>query len=220
MRLLARLPYETVFNTVYAGLKVNLCLVAATLPLLLAFAASPEPLAAWPFFTALAVICGPAAAGAFGAFAAFGEGEHRIGRAFWAAYRASFGHALAAAAVAAALVIVLAVDFRLALGGPFAAATPVLALLIALVVAATTVLLATGARWRPRTLLSCAYLALRGWHLSLVNLAVLGTLTAAVAVKPAIGLFLLPAPVLYVVWANVRHLAALRPSTATGRAVA
>lgn len=206
MRLLARLPYETVFNTVYAGLKVNLCLVAATLPLLLALAATAEPLAAWPFFTALAVLCGPAAAGAFGAFAAFGEGEHRIGRAFWNAYRARFGRALAAAAVAAALVIVLAVDFQLALGGPFGAVTPMLVLLIALAVAATTVLLATGAAWRPSALLSCAYLALRGWHLSLVNLAVLGTLASAVVAKPAIGLFLLPAPVLYVVWANTRHL--------------
>ncbi len=208
MRLLARLPYETVFNTVYAGLKINLCLVAATLPLLLALAASPRPLAAWPFFTALAVICGPAAAGAFGAFAAFADGEHRIGRAFWAAYRASSGRALAAAGVAAALVIVLVADFQLALGSPLGAATPVLALLAALVVAATTVLLATGARWSPRSLLSCAYLSLRGWHLSLVNLAVLATLGAAVAVKPALGLFLLPAPVLYVVWANARHLTA------------
>lgn len=208
MRLLARLPYETVFNTVYAGLKLNLCLIAATLPLLLALAASPRPLASWPFFTALAVICGPAAAAAFGAFAAFADGEHRIGRAFWTAYRASFGRSLAAAAVAAALVIVLAVDFQLALGSRLGAVTPVLVLLIALVVAATTVLLTTGARWQPRALLSCAYLSLRGWHLSLVNLAVLATLAAAVVVKPAIGLFLLPAPVLYVVWANTRHLTA------------
>ncbi|BCJ73735.1 hypothetical protein CS0771_32790 [Catellatospora sp. IY07-71] len=208
MRLLARLPYETVFNTVYAGLKVNLCLVAATLPLLVALAASPRPLAAWPFFTALAVLCGPAAAGAFGAFAAFTDGEHRIGRAFWAAYRASFGRALAAAAVAAALVIVLAVDFQLALGGPLGAVTPVLALLIALVVAATTGLLTTGARWRPKALLTCAYLSVRYWHLSLINVAVLGTLAAAVTVKPSVGLFLLPAPALYVVWANTRHLCA------------
>jgi hypothetical protein len=212
MRLLARLPYETVFNTVYAGLKVNLCLVAATLPLLLALAATPAPLEAWPFFTALAALCGPAAAGAFGAFAAFGEGEHRIGRAYWAAYQASFGRALAAAAVAAVLVIVLAVDFQLALGGPLGAVTPVLALLIALVVAATTVLLASGAKWQVRALLSCAYLSVRGWHLSLLNLAVLATLATAVAVKPAIGLFLLPAPVLYVVWANTRHLTGSTPS--------
>ncbi|MEV4410952.1 DUF624 domain-containing protein [Catellatospora sp. NPDC049609] len=214
MRLLARLPYDMIFGTVYAGLRINLCLVAACLPLLAALALSDRPLQAWPFYTALAATCGPAAAAAFAAFRGFTEGDDRVGRSFWAAYRNSFGRALAAGAVAAALVIVLVVDFQLALGGPLGAVTPVLALLIALVVAATTALLATGARWSPKTLLACAYLSVRSWHLSLANLAVLGTLAAAVAVKPAIGLFLLPAPALYVVWANARHLTAALAATA------
>ncbi|GHJ43627.1 hypothetical protein Cs7R123_09690 [Catellatospora sp. TT07R-123] len=208
MRLLARLPYDTVFNTVYAGLKLNLCLVAACAPLLAALAATDRPLDAWPFFVALAAVCGPAAAAAFAAFGALADGDQRVGRVFRAAYRASFGRALAAAGIAAALVIVLAVDFRLALGGPFGATTPLLALLIALVVAATTALLATGARWTPRGLLACAYLSVRRWYLSLANLAILGVLAAAVVTRPAIGLLLLPAPALYVVWANTRHLTA------------
>jgi hypothetical protein len=51
-----------------------------------------------------------------------------------------------------------------------------------------------------------AYLSLRRWYLSLANVVVLGVLLAAVVAKPAVGLFLLPAPVLYVVWANARHV--------------
>ncbi|MBV1852909.1 DUF624 domain-containing protein [Catellatospora tritici] len=213
MRLLARLPYDTVFNTVYAGLKLNLCLVAACLPLLAALSVSGDPLAAWPFFTALAALCGPAATAAFAAFEGLAEGEHRVGRAFWIAYRTSFRRSLGAAAVAAALVIVLAADFQLALGGPFGATTPMLALLIALVVATTTAFLATGARWRVKTLLTCAYLSIRHWILSLANLAILSVLAAAVVTKPALGLFLLPAPALYVVWANTRHLTHPQPAT-------
>lgn len=208
MRLLARLPYDTVFGTVYAGLKINLCLVAACLPLLAALAVSGSPLQAWPFYTALAVVCGPAAAAAFAAFRALSEGEHHVGRTFWAAYRNSFGRALAVAAAAAAAVIVLAADFQLALGGPFGAVTPMLALLIALVVATATALLAAAAKPTWKTTLACAYLSIRYWYLSLVNLAILGILAAAVVAKPAIGLFLLPAPALYAVWANARHLTA------------
>src|SRR5215218_2363525 len=119
MRLLAKVPgqaYETVFGTVYAGLKINLCLLTAALPLLLALAAVGHPLGAWPFFVALSSLCGPAVAAAFAAFQALSEGDHRVGRAFWVAYRASFGRSLALGGLAAGLVIVLAVDLQAAVG--------------------------------------------------------------------------------------------------------
>ncbi|WP_155372930.1 DUF624 domain-containing protein [Catellatospora vulcania] len=210
MRLLARLPYDTVFGTVYAGLKINLCLVAACLPLLAALTVGGSPLQAWPFYTALSALCGPAVAAAFAAFRQLSDGEHGVSRAFWAAYRTSFGRALAVAGAASAAVIVLAADFQLALGGPFGAVTPMLALLIALVVVTATALLAVDARLSRRALLGCAYLSIRHWYLSLANLAILGVLAAAIVAKPAIGLFLLPAPALYAVWANTRHLTATR----------
>ncbi|MEU7823633.1 DUF624 domain-containing protein [Catellatospora sp. NPDC049133] len=210
MRLLARLPYDTVFGTVYAGLKINLCLVATCLPLLTALALSGgSPLQAWPFYTALSALCGPAAAAAFAAFQALSEGEHHVGRTFWTAYRATFARSLAIAAAAAAAVIVLAADFQLALGSPFGAVTPLLALLIALVAVTVTALLAADAKPTWRTTLACAYLSIRHWYLSLANLAILGILAAAVVAKPAIGLLLLPAPALYAVWANTRHLTAV-----------
>lgn len=208
MRLLARLPYDTVFGTVYAGLKINLCLVAACLPLLAALALGGSPLQAWPFYTALSALCGPAATAAFAAFRGLSDGEHHVGRTFWTTYRTAFGRALAVAGAASAAVIVLAADFQLALGGPFGAVTPMLVLLIALVVATATALLAADAKPTWKTTLACAYLSIRYWYLSLVNLAILAILAAAVVAKPAIGLFLLPAPALYAVWANTRHLTA------------
>lgn len=208
MRLLARLPYDAIFTTVYAGLKLNLCLAVAASPLLLAVMLSGQSLRAWPFFTVLSAICAPAVAAAFGAFRGLSEGDHRVGRAFWACYGASFWRSLAVGAAAASAVIVLAVDFHFAFGGPFAAATPMLVLLAGMVAAVTTAALGIDAGLRPKLLLPLAYLVLRRWYLSLVNLAVLGILCVAVGGRPAIGLLLLPAPVLYVVWTNTRHITA------------
>jgi uncharacterized membrane protein YesL len=206
MRLLARLPYDTIFTTVYAGLKINLCLLATCAPLLVVFALSRDPLAAWPFFAALSALCGPAVAAAFTAFQAFSDGEDTVGRAYWTSYRKGFWRSLAIAGSAAALVIVLGVDLQLAVGTRFGAVTPMLVLLIALVVSVTTAVLAAGGLRSLRLLPAFAYLCVRKWYLSLANLAVLGVLAAAVVGKPAVGLFLLPAPALYVVWANARHI--------------
>lgn len=201
----ARLPYDAIFSTVYAGLRINLCLVTAGLPVILALAFAGSPLAAWPFFTALSALCGPAVTAAFAAFEAMNDDPQRVGRSFWTAYRAGFARSLAIAAAAAAGLVVLGFDLRLALGTPFGAAAPLLALLITLVVVVATTVLAAGRPLRGRLLLAAVYLSIRAWYLSLANLAVLGVLLAAIVAKPAVGLFLLPAPALYVVWANVRH---------------
>lgn len=202
----SRVPYETIFATVYAGLRVNLCLLAACLPVLAALALAGSPLAAWPFFVALSTLCGPAVTGAFAAFEVTGEDAPHLMRAFWSAYRTGFPRAAGTSGAAAAAVIVLGVDLRTAVGTRFALATPLLAVLIALVVIVTTTVLAANRRLSRRELLVVAYLSLRKWYLSLASVAVLGVLLAAVVAKPAVGLFLLPAPALYVVWANARHV--------------
>ena len=219
----ARLPYDAIFSTVYAGLRINLCLVTAGLPVIVGFAFAGSPLAAWPFFTGLSALCGPAATAAFAAFEAMNDDPQRVGRSFWAAYRSGFARSLAIAAAAAAGVVVLGFDLRLAVGTAFGAAAPMLALLIALVVVVTTTVLAAGRPLRGRLLFAAVYLSIRSWYLSLANLAVLGVLLAAIVAKPAVGLFLLPAPALYVVWANVRHtLSPLTtgPLLTTGRGTA
>ncbi|MGW4897035.1 hypothetical protein ACWEQL_32960 [Kitasatospora sp. NPDC004240] len=206
------LPYETVFSTVYAGLRVNLCLAVATLPVVAAAAVTASRPAAWPLLAALSVLCGPALTGAFGAFEAMGDDPQRTGRAFWHAYRTGFTRSVATAAAGAAGVVVLAADLRLAVGTAFGPVTPLLVLLLALVVSVTTAVLAAGRPLPGRLVLAAAYLSLRRWYLTLANLAVLGTLLAVIAVRPVPGLLLLPAPALYVLWANARHT--LAPLTA------
>jgi uncharacterized membrane protein YesL len=202
----SRVPYEAIFSTVYAGLRINLCLLVAVLPLLGALALSGSPLSAWPFFVALSVLCGPAVAAAFAVFGDVAEDPQHLVRRFWSAYRAGFLRSVATAGVAAGAVIVLGADLQMAVGTRFGAVTPVLAVLIGFVVVATTSALAAGRRLSRRDVFVAAYLSLRKWYLSVANLVVLGVLLAAVVSKPAVGLFLLPAPVLYVVWANARHV--------------
>jgi uncharacterized membrane protein YesL len=204
----SRVPYEAIFSTVYAGLRINLCLLAAVLPLLGALALSGSPLSAWPFFVTLSVLCGPAVAAAFAVFDNLAEDPQHLHlvRRFWSAYRTGFVRSAATAAVAAGAVIVLGADLRMAVGTRFGAVTPLLAALIGLVAIVTTAVLAAGRRLSRRELFVVAYLSLRKWYLSSANVVVLGVLLAAVVAKPAVGLFLLPAPVLYVVWANARHV--------------
>ncbi|HET9168401.1 MAG TPA: hypothetical protein VFN97_03160 [Actinospica sp.] len=200
------MSYETVFGYVYAILRINLCLLAAGLPLVLALAFTRSPLEAWPFFVALAALCGPAVTGAFAAFEGMAEETDRVGRRFWAAYRAGFGRSLAITAAASAAVIGLGVDLRLAADTPLTPLVPMLAALIAMIVVVTTAALAAGRRLHGPSLLACAYLSIRKWYLALADLAVLGLLLAAIVAKPAPGLAVLPAPALYVVWANTRHI--------------
>lgn len=202
----SRVPYEAIFSTVYTGLRINLCLLAAVLPVLAALAFAGSPLSAWPFFVALSALCGPAVTAAFAVFETVAQDSPHLVRAFWSAYRARFVCSLATAGGAAAAVIVLGVDLRMAVGTRFGATVPLLAVLIALVTIVTTTVLAADRRLSRRELLAAGYLSLRKWYLSVANLVVLGVLLAAVVAQPAVGLFLLPAPVLYVVWANARHV--------------
>lgn len=210
------LPYDEIFAYVYAVFRINLCLLAAGLPVLLAFAFTGSQIAAWPFFTALAALCGPAVTGAFAACERMGEETDRVGRVFWSAYRSGFTRSLAIAAAAAAAVIVLGVDLEAAAGTPARAVIPMLASLIAVVLVVATALLAAGRRLSGRGVAACAYLSVRKWYLSLANLAVLGVLLAAIVGKPVLGLAVLPGPALYVVWANTRHIVASLTTTDTG----
>lgn len=213
----SQLPYDAIFAYVYAVFRINLCLLAAGLPVVLAFAFTRSPLAAWPFFVGLSALCGPAVAAAFAAFDVMSDEPDRVGRTFWRAYRAGFGRSLAVSGIAAILVIVLGVDLEFAAGTAFRAAIPMLALLIALVVAVTTTALAAGRSLTVPDVLAAAYLTVRKWYLSLADLAVLGLLVAAIVVKPALGLAVLPGPALYVVWANARHV--VLPLTSTPRTI-
>jgi hypothetical protein len=90
----------------------------------------------------------------------------------------------------------------------------VLVTLVAVAVCVTlTALVALGSvpRARVRDVLRVAgYVAVRRWYLTVLSLFLLGLLAAVVSARPALGLGLALAPLLYVVWANTRF--ALRPA--------
>jgi uncharacterized membrane protein YesL len=200
--------YERIFSTVYAGLMTNVLLAVACAPLLAALAIVRDPPASWPFFAVLSLTCAPALAGAFGCFAALGEGSTDVLRTFWGAYRRAAVRSLAVWAAGAAAVAVLAVD-ALAVAptawGP--ALVPFFCTAAALVVAVTFALL-TAPPGSPVRLLPCLYLVARRWYLAAAVLVVLGLAVTVVLVKPVVGLFVLCSPLLYAAWATTRYIVA------------
>jgi uncharacterized membrane protein YesL len=218
-RIVSQEMYEMVFGTVYTGLVTNLLLVVACLPAVVLLL-STDPLRSWPAYAMVAPLVAPALTAAFGVFSAFtSEGSTTAVRTFWRAYRAHFRRSLAIGALATAVIVVLAVDIAAVWGARVgAAAIPVFATLIVLVVATTVVALAAvpelrGARLGD-LLRASLYLTVRRWYLSAGSLAVLALLGGVVAARPAVGLGLAAAPLLYVVWGGSRH--ALRPVAPTG----
>lgn len=206
--------YVQVFSMVYAALVTNLLLAVGCMPVLLVLGNS-DPGRSWPIIALLAPLCAPPLAAAYAVFAEFSDhGTAYVVRTFARAWRGSFRRALAVGALASGALVVLGVDVRAVSSTRVGAvAIPVFTVLAALVVATTTLGL-VGVVERPSTplrgvLRAAVYLAVRRWYLTVVSLMTLGLLAALVATKPALGLGLAAAPLLYVVWANSRY--ALRP---------
>ncbi|MBN6052460.1 hypothetical protein JYK22_11005, partial [Nonomuraea sp. RK-328] len=222
-----------VFAAAYTCLATNALLAVACAPLFVAVALVRDPLASWPFFAVLSLVCAPALAGAFRCFAALGSGSSSVVRTFWAGYRRSAGQALVVWAAGAAAMSVLLVDATVVARtawGP--ALVPFFATAVALVVATVIALIALIAEpddrapsgsvrqgrggagpVRLRALVRpCVYLVVRRWYLAAANTVVLGLAVGVVLVRPVPGLLLAFAPLLYAVWATTRFV--LAPMTA------
>ncbi|WIM98530.1 hypothetical protein ACTOB_002132 [Actinoplanes oblitus] len=182
----------TLFDLAYLALMTNLLLAVAVLPALL----SP-----WLLGLAAPAVCA--------AFAVFGGHPGPVVRTFVRAWLASCRRALPLGALATGAVVVLAVDIRAAWRHPAGAVLiPVLAVLIALVLAGTLLALAAlaerpAARLRDVLRIS-GYLAVRRWYLTLPSLAVLALFEMFLVAKPVLALGLAASPLLYLVWANSR----------------
>lgn len=211
----AGLGFETfgsIFAFVYTFLAVNVSLAVTNAPLVFFLYAVVEPAAAWPFFLVLSVTVLPSLAGAFAAFADL-RGEGTVSRpfaAFFSGYRAAFRRTAPAGLAAVVVLLVLGVDLALVTGLPAGAALiPVAVLGIAVVVigavqvAAGAVLLSEA---RLRDLAKAAlYISVRRWYLSLAALVLLGIVAGAALVQPVLGVALVPAPLLFVVWSNAAY---------------
>lgn len=209
-RLVSQEMYEMVFGTVYTGLVTNLLLVVACLPAVVLLMTT-DPVVSWPAYVVVAPLVAPALVAAFAVFSELSAaGPATPARTFWRAYRTHFRRALAIGAVATAVVVVLAVDVAAVWGARIgAAAIPVFATLVVLALATTVLALAAVPELgtaRLRDLLRASvYLAVRRWYLSAASLVVLALLGGVVAARPAVGLGLAAAPLLYVVWGGSRY---------------
>lgn len=215
--------YAAIFHTVYAGLMSNLLLVIGCAPVVLLLFTT-DPARSWPLFAVALPLSAPAVVGVFavmstlrdlrdGAVAAPVPGRG-VFTTFGRVWLASWRRATALSAAAVGALVVLGVDIAWAFGQRIGAvAIPVLATVMLLVVITALhalVLLAERPTVRLRgAVRACLYLALRRWYLTGLSLVVLMLLVQIVAARPAIGLGLAAAPLLYLVWANSRF--ALRP---------
>ncbi|RYV52105.1 DUF624 domain-containing protein [Pengzhenrongella frigida] len=213
--------FNQVFSTAYMVLMTNLLLVVACLPFVVGLVVT-DPARSWPLLAVVAPLCTPAFAAAFAVFAAFSaDGTTAVVRTFVAAWRSLFRRATAIGALATGSLVVLGVDGRLVWSNRWGAvAIPVLVSLAVLVLSTATLALVgvaerPGARLRDLTRASL-FLAVRRWYLTVVSLFALVLLVMLVAARPAVGLGLAAAPLLYVVWANSRY--ALRPALDPGDA--
>jgi len=206
--------FNQVFGIAYVVLMTNALLTVACLPLVVALFAT-DLSSSWPLLALLAPLCAPALVSAYTVFAVYTEeGTVDVARTFARAWRSQLRRSLAVGAPTVGVLVVLAVDVRAvwesrvgALAIPFFAT-------VAVLTAATATLALVGVVERPevrvRALVRAAlYLAVRRWYLSAASLVVLGLLVGVVATRPAPGLGLAAAPLLYAVWANSRY--AMRP---------
>ncbi|WP_049574074.1 hypothetical protein [Nonomuraea sp. SBT364] len=224
MRLLRparQTTYERVFGTVYVALMTNVLLALSCAPLLVTLALVRDPLASWPFFAVLSLLCAPALAGAFRCFAALGEGSTAVLPAFWSGYRQA-GRALAVWAAAGTAVTVLIVDAAVVAGtswGPALVPFFVTAALFVIALGMALLVLVAEPDPEPRPLRALIrpvlWLVARRWYLALLNVAVLGLAVNVILAKPVPGLLLACAPLLYVVWSTTRYV--VEPLTFAGR---
>ena len=203
-----------VFDTVYLVLMTNLLLVASCLPVVLVLVTT-DPARSWGLLAVVLPLLAPAFTAATVVFAEHsGAGGGPVLRTFAAAWRTHLWRSLRVGAAATAALVVIAVDIRFTSPTRIGAvAVPVL-LVLAVLVLLTAVVTLVAVPERPdvpvaRLVRASLFLGLRRWYLTGASLAVLVLLAAVTAGRPAIGLGLAAAPLLYVVWANSRF--ALRP---------
>ena len=209
-RLVSHETYELVFSTVYTGLATNLLVVIGCLPLVV-LAVTTDPAASWPALALLAPLCAPAVVAAFGVFRAVtADGSTHVVRTFWRTYRQQWRRSTALGALVTALAVVLAVDVRAVWGHPVGAvAIPVFVTLLALAVVTGLVAAAAlpdhpDARLRD-VLRASLFAGVRRWYLTVPALVVLGMLASVVAARPAVGLGLALAPLLFAAWGAARY---------------
>ncbi|MDR0285403.1 MAG: hypothetical protein LBI33_11040 [Propionibacteriaceae bacterium] len=212
--------FLTVTGVLYILLMTNLLIAVTCLPVWV-LALLVDLRVSWLWAGLASILLGPALAGAYAVFRDYSlNGSVTAVRTFGRAWRASWRRAGPVAVAVQAFILVVLVDFyALSLWGLRSLALPLTVVLVAgaLVTAAVTWvgLAERGDLSRRAVVKASVYLAVRKFGWSLVSLAVLVVVGMVTWRAPALGLGLLAAPGLYVVWGNSRRTwMSLLPATA------
>jgi uncharacterized membrane protein YesL len=165
----------------------------------------------WLLLAGLASLMAPATAAAFVVFASFSQGDVAIAGGFIKAWRQQFKRSWPLGLAYAGVAVVLGAEWWAVahFGWAQLALVPLL-LASALVLASVPIscqLLVAAPQLRRRQVVKVAVaVAVRRWFFSLLNLAAMAVAGIAVSAQPVLALLLLPAPLLYLLWASARHL--------------
>jgi uncharacterized membrane protein YesL len=198
-----------ILDTVYLALMTNLLLIASCLPVVVVLLTT-DPARSWGILAVVLPLLAPAFTAATVVFAAFSdEGGVPVVRTYARAWRTHLRRSLGVGAAATAGIVVLAVDIRAVSSSRVGAVAVPVFVVLAVLVVLTSVLALVAVPERPdvtvvRLLRASVFLGLRRWYLTAASLVVLLLLAAVTISRPAIGLGLAAAPLLYVVWANSR----------------
>lgn len=210
---------ESIFGYVYGVLMANLLLVIANLPLAVALFVTTDALAAWPFTLLISLTLGPSLAGVFAIFHSMRDkAPVRPFAAFWRGYRRRGLAGLLVGAATGAVVGFVLYDLAifaptawLALAGPTLVVVAVWAVAASVLVIAGLVVYPTA---RVRSIVKAAvYLSVRRWYFSAMSLVLVALVLVAVLAQPVLGALLVPAVLLYPVFANAQYVfhSALEP---------
>jgi uncharacterized membrane protein YesL len=209
--------FVTVSGVVYVMLATNLGLVVTGAPFW-GLALLVDLRLSWLWAGLCALLLAPGLAGAYAVFTAYSrDGEVSALRGFFAGWRASWRRVAPVGLALQGFVLVVGVDlYALNLWGYGLVGLPIAVVLIGLAIL-TGLISWVGLAERPdltrrAVVKASVYLGVRkvGW--SLLSLVILGLVASITWTRPAIGLGLLAAPGLYVVWGNSRRtLASILP---------
>jgi uncharacterized membrane protein YesL len=204
--------FGSIFGFVYTFLAGNLMLALANAPLVLCLALVADPAAAWPFFLALSVTVAPSLAGIFAAFRSLNDdgGAVKPFAAFLQGYKRGFGKTAVLGLGAVGVLVFLGVDLALVQSIPEIGMLVPLIVVVAALTVCVTVTAVSGVVLLPQATLKSVlkaslYLVVQRWYLGLAMLVLLGIIASAAVLQPVLGIALVPAPLLFVIWSNASY---------------
>ena len=200
-----------IFNAVYVGIVVNVCLALTCAPVWVLATLIPLQ-ESWPWVVLSGILMAPALAGVYAVFRAYSlDGSVAPFRTYFLTWAQSWPRVFLPGLGMTALFLVIGLDFVVMAGwGLGLVALPVAVMLVALCLA-TACVAWVGLAARPDltrwgVVRGSLYLAVRSPGWSLVALTALAVGAGAVWVQPLIGVGLAASPVLYVVWLSSRRI--------------